>query len=257
MAVEVAGYRRRRRGEDAKRAAKAKREKILLAALVPILIAIGALEGPKTLKKLHGSSVPATPAIAPATSSSSTSGASAAPARKVADLSRLSKLAAKDPFDAQIGATPAAGASPTLASPPAVRTSHLVAKDPFVQQLTLAPAPAPAASAPSTAKPTTTKASTAAGSGKDVSSRTGNYIVILASIPLSDGRAVAGSAAAAARSHGVNAVKIVDSTKYPTLRTGFYAVYSGPYATLPELESALEQIRGKGYLSAYTRRLAH
>jgi hypothetical protein len=80
---------------------------------------------------------------------------------------------------------------------------------------------------------------------------------MVASIPISDGRDVARATAATARSQGVPSVKIVDSSRYPTLRTGFYAVYSGPYPTLADLLPALEQVRGKGYPSAYTRRLAH
>src|SRR5262249_51483728 len=85
----------------------------------------------------------------------------------------------------------------------------------------------------------------------------GKYIVVLASIPVASGHGAASQAAGAARSHGVGSVKIVDSSKYPTLRTGFFAVYSGPYPTLKELQPALETIRGQGYPSAYTRQLAH
>ncbi|MGH3025792.1 MAG: hypothetical protein ACRDLR_05055, partial [Gaiellaceae bacterium] len=65
----------------------------------------------------------------------------------------------------------------------------------------------------------------------------------------------ADQAAAAARRAGVTGVKIVDSTSYGTLRSGFYAVFSGPYKTLAELRSELAAARARGYISAYTRRL--
>jgi len=262
MSVEVIGYRSRKKKDEAKRAAKAKKEKILLAVCGVVLLGVLALEGPKTLKKLSGgNAAPAT--VAPSASTTPATGTEAAGSTAQAGgLEATKHLASKDPFVAQLGTE---GASVSQVAPiagPAVRESHFVKKDPFVQQLTFVSTPPASSTTPATT-PTTTPAKTPpdkrgtetpagdkAGSG-------GNYIVMVASIPISEGRGAAGAAAAKARSQGIASVKIVDSSRYPTLRTGFFAVYSGPYPTLAELQPALEQIRGKGYPSAYTRRLAH
>jgi hypothetical protein len=120
-----------------------------------------------------------------------------------------------------------------------VRSSHFVVKDPFVQQISAGAAAGPGTSA---------KSSAITGGG---------YIVMLASVYVGRGHHAADREAAKARAHGVPNVGIVLSDQYPTLRTGFYAVYSGPYPTLGKALTMLEAIRGHGYVSAYTRRLAH
>jgi hypothetical protein len=245
MAVDAVRYRSRGK-HDRDRAAKEKREKIILGVCGIVLLALLAFEGPKTLKKLHGNPTAAPPAVAPASSGAAGSTGTTAP-QAAHSLSRIAKLGAKDPFVQQLGGSTASAGGPVEAVPPAVRTSHFVAKDPFVQQLTLA-APAPSVTSPTNASPT----SPSTGAAAD-----GDYIVMLASVPLSDGRAAAEHAAAAARNGGVKNVSIVNSSSYPTLRTGFYAVYSGPYPTLGALLPALQKVRGQGYPSAYTRRLAH
>jgi hypothetical protein len=253
MSVEVVGYRSRKRNDEAKRAAKAKKEKILLAVCGVVFVGLLAFQGPKMLKKLHGSS-----ATAPSTAASATPGtpgaAAAGSAAKAGDLEATKHFAAKDPFLAQLAAGTAAAPVLPSATGPQVRVTHFVKKDPFIQQVTFAD---PAASSPT---PAPTPAGDKPVGGKpvgDTAASGGNYIVMVASIPISEGRRAARAAAVTARSHGVPSVKIVESSQYPTLRTGFYAVYSGPYPTLAGLLPALELVRGDGYASAYTRRLAH
>ena len=80
---------------------------------------------------------------------------------------------------------------------------------------------------------------------------------MVASVPFAAGGSDAKHEAAVARAHGVPSVKVVNSSSYPTLREGYYAVYSGPYSTLSKALAALAHIRGLGYVSAYTRRLGH
>jgi hypothetical protein len=247
MAADVVSYRSRKNRGGTDPAAKAKREKIVLAVLGVVLLGLLAFEGPKMLKRSHGSSSSSATSAASATGSTSVGSATAAPAQQPVDLKALNRYPSKDPFIAQLGASAATVSGPVSAAGPPVRAKHFVAKDPFVAQLTLSN-PAPAGS-PGSTPPATDETGTSGGNG--------DYIVILASIPLSYGHAAASTAAAAARKAGVAKVRIVDSSGYPTLRTGFYAVYSGPYATLDELQPVLEQIRGQGYASAYTRRLAH
>jgi hypothetical protein len=255
MSVEVVGYRSRKRNDEAKRAAKAKKEKILLAVCGVVFVAVLALQGPKMLKKLHGSSAAAPSTVAPSTPTVPGAGAAAAGSTaKARDLKATKRFAAKDPFHAQLATGAAAAPMVSAATAPHVRVAGFVKKDPFIQQVSFADAAAPVPTPPAATPARKPDRGKAAG-GKTASG--GNYIVMVASIPISEGRGGAHAAAAAARSHGVPSVKIVESSHYPTLRTGFYAVYSGPYPTLGELLPALEQVRGDGYTSAYTRRLAH
>jgi len=237
MATDALRHRASR--QNAAIAAKKRRERVLLVGCLVLLVGLVALEGPKTLHKLHSSS-PA-PAPAPATTTPQGSGATTtSPTSRPVDLRALRNYTTKDPFVAQIATT---GAAPTPAlarnAPPRVRTSHFVAKDPFVQQVSVS---APASS------PTVSPKAPAATTG-------GNLVVIVASVPLGQGRSAANKAASTARSHGVPNVHVVLSSSYPTLRRGFYAVYSGPYPTLARALKMLDAIRGRGYVSAYTRRL--
>ena len=243
MAVNTVGVRSRRKREAAAFEAKEKRQKIMLAVCGVVLVALVAFEGPKTLKRLHGSSTAVPPAAiatpAPATTAQPAGG-------RLADAPALKHLAAKDPFVAQLGTGPASLPVVTSVAPPAVRAKSFTAKDPFAAQVSVSAPSAPGAA------PTQPVSPHGPSTG-----RSGNYIVVLASIPLAAGRGAAAQAAATARKQGVGQVRIVTSSAYPTLRTGFYAVYSGPYGTLADLAPALQQVRGEGYPSAYTRRLAH
>jgi hypothetical protein len=272
MAVDAVRYRsRRRRDPERERAEKAKKEKILLGVCGVVLLALLAFEGPKTLNKLHHSAPPATTTVE---ASGGATGTTTTPAKvTAASTAALSRMPAKDPFAQQLSTSGGAAApASTPASGPSVRASHFVAKDPFAQQLMaqtpVAPAVPPgAAGSPATSTPTTpstpatpAKPSTPSKPGHTATappvSLSGNYIVILASIPVHDGRDAAVRTQSAARSHGIGNVGIVNSSSYPTLRRGFYAVYSGPYKTLNQLQAAVEHARGAGYTSAYTRRLA-
>jgi hypothetical protein len=233
------------RSKAAGRAAKERRQKIALIVGLVILGGLVAFEGPKTLKSLQGSDSNSSARTA-APSAGTVPGApttSAPAAPRTVDLSSLRGYAVKNPFKPQLGTSTGAAASALRAVAPAVRSTHFVAKDPFVPQLSATTAVAPA-STPGTA-PTAAPAATRGG-----------YIVMLASIYTGRGRAKAAKAAAKARARHVPNVRIALSSDYPTLRTGFYAVYSGPYTTLGRALAMLQTIRGHGYVSAYTRRLA-
>jgi len=253
MAVDAVRYRSRK--GDGNRAAKERRQKIFLGAAVVVLLGLLAFEGPKTLKKLHGSSA-VTPAPAPVATPAPTTPAVSSPATADANakIAKVQHMSAKDPFAVQVGTPtgPAAPATATATGPP-VRESHFVVKDPFAQQVTASSVVV----APTATPGDGSSGKTGGQSPAPATGGAGKYIVVLASIPIASGHGAASQAATVARSHGVGSVKIVDSSKYPTLRTGFFAVYSGPYPTLKELQPALETIRGQGYPSAYTRQLAH
>jgi len=249
MATDAIRYRRQNREQSA-RAAKARREKIILIVGFALLLGIVAFEGPKTLKRLQGSSASSAPAQAAATPATATP---AVPAKPV-NLKSLARFAARDPFVPQVVTGTSAGPTVTPATAPAVRASHFVEKDPFVQQLSIAPTATPA-TAPAAGKGA--EGGPKAQPVQPVLSGSGAYIVIVASVPVGQGRLEALRQAGAARARGIPGVKIVVSSDYPTLREGYFAVYSGPYKTLAAARQAAASIRGQGYFSAYTRRLGH
>jgi hypothetical protein len=81
------------------------------------------------------------------------------------------------------------------------------------------------------------------------------YIVVLASIPLTASRSEAVAFAARAVRRGAHSVGIVNSSTHNPLRPGYYAVYSGLFATRPAAQQAATRIHRLGYTTAYVRRL--
>lgn len=67
-----------------------------------------------------------------------------------------------------------------------------------------------------------------------------------------DARVIADEATAA----GVLQTGVLDSSAYPSLNPGYWAVYSGPYTTQDEAEQAAANIRTQGYPEAYAREVA-
>lgn len=67
-----------------------------------------------------------------------------------------------------------------------------------------------------------------------------------------DARVIADEASAA----GVLQTGVLDSSAYPSLNPGYWAVYSGPYTTQDEAEQAAANIRTQGYPEAYAREVA-
>ncbi len=239
MSTDV--VRHRARSKSAGSAAKARREKIVLGVGILLLVGLLAFEGPRTLNKLRGSS----PAPLPASPTKQEAKQAGGASRTVSLEKQLRQFTAKDPFASQLASGGSTATAMLPARAPSVRKSNFVAKDPFVPQMT----------ATLTAPPTVV---TAGGSKSSAAPAvTGvNVAVIVASVALTRGRKAADRAAAQARARGVPNVYVAFSSDYPTLRRGFYAIYSGPYPTLAEALKKLESIRGRGYVSAYTRRLA-
>jgi|688.fasta_scaffold76116_2 hypothetical protein len=67
----------------------------------------------------------------------------------------------------------------------------------------------------------------------------------------SDAQLIADEAATA----GVQQTGVLDSSLFPSLNPGYWAVFSGPYATKDEAESAAATIQGQGYPDAYARQV--
>jgi hypothetical protein len=65
----------------------------------------------------------------------------------------------------------------------------------------------------------------------------------------SDAQLVADEAATA----GVPMTGVLDSSLFPSLNPGYWAVFSGPYATREEAEAAAQTVQGQGYPDAYAR----
>ena len=84
--------------------------------------------------------------------------------------------------------------------------------------------------------------------------RTG-WTIVLVSVPKGEGRNVAVARAREARQRGLVQVGVLDSAKVPSLRPGYWAVFTGLYATKPEATSDLQRARS-AVRTATTRQIA-
>lgn len=80
------------------------------------------------------------------------------------------------------------------------------------------------------------------------------WIVILASIPTRNGRSAALSFARGAR-QSVGGVSVLNSSNRRPLRGGYWVVYKGPYSTLTAVSQRAGTIHAAGYRTAYIREL--
>lgn len=240
----------RRRSSGAlaeQRAAKERRQKIIVGVGFGILILVLAIEIPGLLHRgSSGSTGTTTPTVTLSAPASTPAVASAA--MKKAYRAALRK-APHDVFATGgfSGATPEYGAASTPAA----------LHDPFAQPGSHAgaapappapPAPAPKASAPLPAKIVIGTP----GAGRVATS---GWIVILASIPTGQGQTSATAFARLAKSHGVGSVSILNSSNRRPLRGGYWVVYTGPYPTLAAVTSASSNVHGQGFGDAYIRQL--
>lgn len=119
---------------------------------------------------------------------------------------------------------------------------------------------------PTTTGPTTTfgttgttgTTTTTTGSGGIISWPAGEdgFTVVLRSVPTSQGRAQAESAAQQARNRGLPEVGILESSDYSSLNPGYYVTFTGVYDTQNEAENALPRARTAGFPTAYVREVA-
>jgi hypothetical protein len=164
------------------------------------------------------------------------------------ELAAIAKLPSKDPFQAQLG-TGDAGSStqlPSLAKEPRVRTSHFVVKNPF-KVLIGAPATT-AAVAPLAKAPVVTPAKVVKASAP-VTTLVG-YVVVLRSL---DSAAAARQEVKRAHAQGLVSAAILYSSRYSTLRHGYWVVYLNRYPTMAAANAGLQEARAHGYASAYRR----
>jgi hypothetical protein len=244
--------RRRASAHAEARAAKERKQKIILVIGVVLLALLLVWEMPKVLKSSGGGSS-SSPAPVPAATPSAVTPATAAVAAPSAaviarDYRTIRRLSPHDVF----GRVSAVGLTPSYAQvgpPPGVR-------DPFDPGSTASSESAPAKAAPKTpsySAPLPAKIVIGTpGSGRVA--KTG-WIVILASIPTSEGRASAAAFQSRAQRKGVDSLKILNSSNEKPLRGGYWVVYSGPYSTIAQVTNRAAGIHSLGFGSAYIREL--
>jgi len=94
----------------------------------------------------------------------------------------------------------------------------------------------------------------ALGSAVWPTSRSG-YTVVLASVPRTGGLAQAKATAVQARAAGLRRVGVLDSSRFSSLRPGYYVVFSGVYPTMSAALAAAAKVAAH-YPSAYAKRVA-
>lgn len=220
----------------AAQAAKARRQMITVGALCIVLVAVVIFEAPTFMKLFRSSNSPA-PTAPVVTVPNQTSSARTA-------LAAIRRSAASDPFSGSI--SPGSSSSvrdvptpPGSRDPFAVPTSGSVGASP----------PAPASTA--TALPE--QIIIGSPGGNRTASR--GWIVILASIPTSEGETSATRFAATARQNGIAQVSVLNSSNRLPLRGGYWVVYTGPFKSLNDVTATASQVHARGYATAYIREL--
>jgi hypothetical protein len=79
------------------------------------------------------------------------------------------------------------------------------------------------------------------------------HTVVLGSVPVTRGSEVALRQARAAIRAGLPAVGVLDSSRFASLRPGYYVVFSGFYRTIDGAMAAVEAAQKNGYRKAYER----
>jgi len=83
------------------------------------------------------------------------------------------------------------------------------------------------------------------------------FTVVLKSVPTSNGRSQAESAANKARTNGLSQVGILNSSDFSSLNPGYYVTFTGIYDTESQANAALPNARSKGFPTAYAREVSN
>jgi hypothetical protein len=81
------------------------------------------------------------------------------------------------------------------------------------------------------------------------------WTVVLANLPVADGREAAVNVAEDAIETGLQNVGILDSGEFASLHPGYFVVFVGAYDTPAEAQSAAERAQARGYDAAYIRQI--
>jgi hypothetical protein len=134
----------------------------------------------------------------------------------------------------------------------AVRTIAATEPTPTVQ-----PPDTATAVAPTTAPTTTTTTGRAAGPATPIEWPPGRraHTIVVGSVPATRGREAALRLARAAIRARLPNVGVLESSKFASLRPGYYVVFSGFYATVDAALAAVETAKMRGYPRAYEREI--
>jgi hypothetical protein len=116
---------------------------------------------------------------------------------------------------------------------------------------------APVASVPTEATTTATTPADGAGPGNPVEwpADQDGFTVVLASLPVSSGRALAMQNARRGLRAGLEEVGVLDSEDFASLHPGFFVVFAGVYPSLEEAQNAVADARDAGFANAYAREI--
>jgi hypothetical protein len=217
--ASAAAVRRRGSANNARIAAKQRRQKVLAVVLAAVLAVLLAYEVPHLLRRSSGNS------------SAAVSAAEAASIPKK-PVSRHGGGSGVDPF--AVKSLPDGDAHAVAGGGP----------DPFN------------ASSASSAATSTAALPSRIVIGTPGGHRVAKHgwIVILASIPTGNGRPAALRFAHGAR-RSVGGLSVLNSSNRRPLRGGYWVVYSGPYSTLAAVSRRAGNIHAAGYRTAYIREL--
>jgi hypothetical protein len=81
------------------------------------------------------------------------------------------------------------------------------------------------------------------------------WTVVLASLPTANGRDFALAQARAAEHGGLEAVGIIDSSRFSSLHPGYYVLFAGVYSSFDDANTGSTTARAHGYPRAYPRRI--
>jgi hypothetical protein len=217
----------------AAQAAKARRQMFIVGALCVLLVGVLIYEEPTFAKLFKSSNSPA-PSTPVATVPAQTQDTQKA-------LAVIRRAPASDPFSGRVSVN-GASAVRNVPTPPGAR-------DPFASP----PGPKTSAAAPAAAAPLPEQIVIGTPGGNRVARH--GWIVILASIPTSQGEGSATRFAANARQNGVSQVSVLNSSNRQPLRGGYWVVYTGPFTSLSDVSARASQVHSHGYATAYIREL--
>ena len=219
-------------------AAKQRRTKVMAFGGLGVLAILLFIQVPKLLGGSE-SPAPAVVAAAPVTTAPETG--------RDARALRLLKATGTDPFATRS----LADNDPRAGSVSGPGGTH----DPFAGPATSAPPPpaAPPTEDP-VAAPITGKIVVGTPTPGAVAKR--GWIVVLASVQTRLGRAYAERFATKVRRNGLGSpVSVLDSSTRKPLRSGYYVVYTGPFASLASVQRSAAHVHAFGYRTAYVREI--
>ena len=230
----MSASRGRRRRQRAAALAKARRQRAFAIVGAIVLGVLLFIQVPKVLK---GDETPTTAAPATPVTTAPTTTPAPEPSKTAKALKSLAEGPASDPFKTR--AISAREPSPLAAN-------GYPGRDPFA-----------APNAQSVARPTAPEVPgrIVVGTPRAGKAPTIGYIVVIASVPVRDGRRTAEAIAGRARKTGIAGVGILQSSKSRSLRAGYFAVYVGSYKFQSVALNEAAGIRARGFRDAYIREL--